>query len=303
MQLASVIILSSIYLANCFSSIIEKNGWCINTSPCIKYTSAQKANKPSYMQMLWELGAKSHLLWQEHRHNGRQFIEQMHKSYQEIDENFLNEVINEVIEHEELLEKVANASYKNATGFLKIVLIEGKEGWKIRLHVWEQKEEKEHPHNHKWDFYSKIIKGYLRQEMYETVSNTATCSFCQQYSIREPVSLMPVNPGKISCPCRDDFALTIKHVNDQEQYAIMQLKSIDLIPAECSYFVRNNLIHSIIPSKGAISLVFTSEKVKDNSEVYVLSDATNADIVRSSPSVTKSELYEALLQVRSLLGF
>ena len=68
---------------------------------------------------------------------------------------------------------------------------------------------KKYPHNHKWDFYSKVISGYIEQRLYREVSNKVEGAFKVRRS--EPVSLMPrLSSGDLPCPCRDKYALNPK---------------------------------------------------------------------------------------------
>ncbi len=276
---------------------INKGDWFI-----IERASGKKskndllAHDSSLLGTLNGMGEAADTLW-ESSEDSAHLIESLYSTFKSVDGKFLIKLIDQVLADENIFEGVRKASYKNVTGFLKVVFVD--RGWKVRLHVWTPKEEKEHPHNHKWNFYSKIISGHLLQELYEILDDSPVSS--TKYSVREPVSLMPVSEkGEAPCPCRDDFVLTSKY--NQLEVVNLEIASKDILLAGQAYLMPYHLIHTIVPSKSAISLVFTSRKVRDNSEVFVAVDNTNADIKRHSPSVTRDELRQELLRVKEVLS-
>lgn len=280
------------------SFITDKNGWYI-CSPGFHSSFEQKkqrATSSGFVAQLIDMGAKADTAWL-HATDKKEFIIAMRDIFAQVDSDFLINVIDEVLNDNLLLEQVMQASYKNATGFLKVVLIEGKEHpWKLRLHVWQ---EKEFPHNHKWDFYSKIISGYLRQDIYVPTTHQEDPT-AQLYQVREPISLMPAREdGTPACPCRDTYALQIK--GDRYPTTCMRIASSDIIGRGESYVMPYHLTHRIVPGRGAISFVFTSRTQNENSEVFIPFDRAGCDLVCNAPSVTLQELRDELLRVKQYL--
>ena len=79
-------------------------------------------------------------LAQQHIQNSGQDPMGLDVLFRDITPQFIVQVIDQILGNDKLLERVTEASYYNATGFLKIVLITGgaDQEYKIRLHVWNQ---------------------------------------------------------------------------------------------------------------------------------------------------------------------
>ncbi len=248
---------------------------------------------------LYTLGEQADQAWEKSKKSGVPAIKKYQVIFEPITRDFLVDFIDQIVHDDALLQKIAKASYRNVTGFLKIVLIDsGDSSWKIRLHVWKENEQKEFPHNHKWDFYSKIITGYLLQEIYE--ADNGQDDILNPFSVREPVSLMPaLEDGKLPCPCRDNYSLSQKGADPKT--ISLQIASRNIIGIGESYCMPHHLIHTITPGRGAISLVFTSKRKTDNSEVYVPLDQVDTDLNRFAPSVTTDELKDELLRIKKVL--
>ena len=244
------------------------------------------------------LGKKAQSIWSTKK-NDRDACIDLQTTFAFIDRTFLVKAIDQILQEPALLAKITKASYRNATGFLKIVLAtgEGDDAWKIRLHVWTQRQKKEFPHSHKWDFFSKIMSGYLTQEVY-TQSNV--CNNDSDYRVHEPVSLMLASEdGQLPCPCRDDYILNPK--KNMDPAVSLQLDSTTIIGTGESYFMPNHIVHTIIPSKDAISFIFTSCKKTENSNVLVPTDKVHKNLACNAPSVTPEELKQELLIVKDML--
>lgn len=285
------ILINSIYAQ---SKIIDKNGWGIINPENKKSENIHSVS--NYFSYLQKLGFSAFESWK-NLNNPIDKLKELDNKFQTVDNKFLINLIDEIITNQNLLEEVTKDSYKNVTGFLKIVLAKGGEkSWKIRLHLWESKEEKEHPHNHKWDFYSKIMLGHLTQDLYQITEDSKNS---KQYTTREPVSLMPKLPnGESACACRDDFCLSVK----EEKPVNLKLISQDIIQKNQSYFMPNNLIHTITPSQTAVSLIFASPTKRENSEVFVELSNNNDAITRHSPSLTTEGMKIELLKIKNILS-
>lgn len=281
--------------------VTAREGWHI-CSPAFYANAQQKrqqTGQQTFTAQLAHMGEKADQAWA-YCGDKKELLEALRDIFSSVDEHFMINVIDEILSDEALLARIMRASYKNATGFLKVVLVEGKEySWKLRLHVWQEKEEKEFPHNHKWDFYSKIVSGYLRQDIYAPTKDEQDPG-AQIYQVREPISLMPArDDGTPACPCRDTYTLQTK--GDAYPTVLLHIASRNIIGRGESYLMPNHLMHRIVPGRGAISFVFTSRTKNENSEVFIPVDRASSQLICNAPSVTMEELREELVRVRSFL--
>ncbi len=131
------------------TQVTSHNRWaiCSPSTNQIEPLSKQPVQHGSY-EKLKELGQKAHQSWQKEA-TPTNVVENLNTIFAPVNHAFLITLIDEILASDQLLEEIEKASYKNITGFLKLVLASGgKDSWKLRLHIWEQKE-KEFPHNHK----------------------------------------------------------------------------------------------------------------------------------------------------------
>lgn len=276
--------------------ITNNNEWMIVSPKLASAHQVQRSMHHDPYLRLKNIGEQADKFWRISA-TKEELVRKLDALFDGADNQFLIALIDQLIADDQLLQQITQASYHNVTGFLKIVLLDGgKDSWKIRLHVWQEKEEKEFPHNHKWDFFSKIVAGYLTQDQFERCEATSDAG----YVVCEPVSLMPIlASGELPCPCRDNYELVEKC--SLEQHVGLNLKRKDTIGAGESYFMPNYIVHAINPGRDAISLVFTSEKITENSEVFVPYSKIDNDLAKNAPSVTKEELVQELLRVKKIL--
>ncbi len=282
--------------------INSKGEWYLASPPLKEDVFLGKKNIPfNCIDTLREIGNNANELWRMSESN-QEKTTSLEQLFHTVDRNFLIHLIDGIVTDKDALSQIAQASYRNVTGFWKIVLATGNKesSWKIRLHIWEKQEEKEFPHNHKWDFYSKIITGYLEQDLY-TFSAASTCDMSIDYAIHQPKSLMPTqDDGTEPCPCRDHYVLdpVTGIMNDT-----VSLKKNEMcrIGAGESYYMPHHLIHSINPSRGAISLVFTSDRVAENSQVFVPSELADVNLSKYAPSISIEDLKTKLLAIKRQL--
>lgn len=90
---------------------------------------------------------------------------------------YIIKLLNEIISEPELLQKIANRSYKHALGFDKIVLLDLQKDIdksfpkvQVRLHIWQPQNDSvaitEALHEHSFDFVSKVITGKLENQSF-----------------------------------------------------------------------------------------------------------------------------------------
>ena len=314
MQIKLLFILGQIILpVYCSDFHIKDNGnWAICSPKASSKSGLLFNDLPKDLDCydhIKELGQIANNQWLNNQCNKAQMVDEHNQTFSTINRQFLGKLIDQILENPILLKNVTSASYKNVTGFLKIVLNDSSnDSWKLRLHVWDEKEDKEFPHNHKWDYFSKIITGYLKQEIYQKIDiediDPTTGQQAEQIipcSVREPVSLMPILPnGQLPCPCKDNYELACKREASAAQH--LRLADESIIANHESYFMSNHLIHTITPGRGAISFVFTSNKKTDNSEVFVPLDRLNEDLKKHAPSVTTDELIKELIRIKAIMG-
>ena len=293
----------SLYIIICsfhislFSSIKNYDQWAMFMPQ--KDTVAQQnhqSHQSAYMY-LEDLGRQAHSYWLQQTQLEDK-ITFYHELFSTVNAAFLISVIDEILKSDEIITRITQTSYKNITGFLKIVLVSSdKESWKLRLHIW-QEDGIEDLHNHKWDFYSKIIQGTIIQDTYTIANNYIDRKNSQKYSIREPISLMPQDVhGKKPCPCRDLYSL-----KSSNNFAYLYKSSSTIISENFSYYMPYDLIHTIKPSQDAVTFVFTSEQVQENSNVFLLnSQYQKMEIQRYAPSITKQEIQAALINLKNKL--
>lgn len=314
MQIKLLIILGQIILPVCCSGFhIKNNGnWAICSPKASSKSGSLFNDLPKDLDCydhIKELGQIANNQWLNNQCNKAQMVGEHNQTFSTINRQFLGKLIDQILENPILLKNVTSASYKNVTGFLKIVLNDSSnDSWKLRLHVWDEKEDKEFPHNHKWDYFSKIITGYLKQEIYQIDLEDSGLADEQQVekiipcSVREPVSLMPILPnGQLPCPCKDNYELACV-LGEAPAVQNLRLADVSRIANYESYFMNNDLIHTITPGRGAISFVFTSNKKTDNSKVFVPLARLHENLQKHAPSVTTDELISELIRIKAIMG-
>lgn len=84
-------------------------------------------------------------------------------------------LFNDILSTPDWLEEIAKRSYIHSQGFLKIILLDGREGsgYKLRLHIWDMDVISkfgapfaEDKHEHRWDFVSTLLRGKIENHRY-----------------------------------------------------------------------------------------------------------------------------------------
>lgn len=93
-----------------------------------------------------------------------------------IESNDFTNALTILLNDEKELEEICKKSTIHSNQFLKIVLASDA-GYKLRLHIWQVKEENQYhePHNHRWDFKSYILTGRIINQIIieeNTLNNT-----------------------------------------------------------------------------------------------------------------------------------
>ncbi|NNH00960.1 hypothetical protein [Acinetobacter sp. ANC 5414] len=97
-----------------------------------------------------------------------------------------NEQLLSLIKNEKILHKISRKSYIHNNGFIKIVLIDKRPHYAIRLHIWPNTEiNNASAHNHPWDITVKIISGeyeWINCSIYNLGNKNALLYNCIYYN-------------------------------------------------------------------------------------------------------------------------
>ncbi len=291
--------------AQLLSNNIDHANWAVIPKKKNNLHHIKKSRYENPYQYLKKLGHQAHNIWQKQDKTPHQLAQLYTHLFTDIDAQFLIELIDQILQSPEILKLITKSSYRNITGFLKIVLVSSDtNSWKLRLHIWDQ-DGLEDLHNHKWDFFSKIITGQIVQNTYDIAHNEIQKLCAEKYNVRQPVSLMPLDvDGKKPCPCKDRYALHATKLQGIDHDNIyLFTSSCTTIPNGYAYFMKNHIIHTIQPSADAVTFVFTSEQVEENSQVFLLDNHNNnhQPIDRYAPSISQEEVSIALNNLKQNL--
>jgi hypothetical protein len=174
------------------------------------------------------------------------------------------ELVHSVLNDDQLLERAANASYRHANGFDKLVLASTPQGHMIKLDVWwpEDVRGQEDIHNHRHDFSSHVIAGALLMEHYEIHETGAVMDHLQ----------VEVLGGR-----RD-------HLRRLGEWTVEQRFSIQ-VPAGGTYFLHHDQLHRITAAPGVLTatLAFQDRHARAISDVLRPPGSGKAEDVLKPP--------------------
>jgi hypothetical protein len=117
-------------------------------------------------------------------------------------------MLSRLLESPRDLAEVAARSYAHDNGFVKLVLVSGREGQQaLRMHVWPAASRDEgNIHNHCWDFTSVVVKGQLDFQEFvvdeagpiEAFHYAYDPSSDFEYALR-PFGSVPLKPAAAGC--------------------------------------------------------------------------------------------------------
>lgn len=272
-------------------------GWSIFTPNLSTVESIKASTTPiSFYEKTKMLGTQAHTAWKNNSTPQKRGLE-LNNIFASVNREFVRDLLDEILQSSALIKEITKASYKNATGFVKVVLATGIDAdWKLRLHIWQAEGKREFPHRHKWDFFSKILSSSIKQTVFERTTDSENDEYC----VAVPTSLMPTLSGEgAPCPCRDDY--TLKPLNNHEHVGVRASSKNILAVAE-SYFMPYNLIHTIEPGPGAVTFAFTFQKQSPDSEVFIPQEQAGIEHNFNAPSLTEAELISYLTNIRDALN-
>lgn len=97
----------------------------------------------------------------------------------------LENVLDNLLSNERELNEVANRSYYHKNGFLKVVLIEKRPKFSVRLHIWpEESFQSPDVHNHPWDMTGLVLSGSYEWPIYTLDQSSEDCKSFDLFECR-----------------------------------------------------------------------------------------------------------------------
>jgi hypothetical protein len=97
----------------------------------------------------------------------------------------LENVLDNLLGNERELNEVANRSYYHKNGFLKVVLIEKRPKFSVRLHIWpEESFQSPDVHNHPWDMTGLVLSGSYEWPIYTLDQSSEDCKSFDLFECR-----------------------------------------------------------------------------------------------------------------------
>ncbi|MDE2793158.1 MAG: hypothetical protein OXI81_22460 [Paracoccaceae bacterium] len=173
-------------------------------------------------------------------------------------ENFCG-LIEEIVGNDESLAVVSSRSYRHVNHFDKIVLFDdgNPDHARLTLHLWRPpytvgEIQDELIHDHRFSFWSKVLCGALRSEVFErTVEDCPNARLYRAYSY---------------CPENKDIANFYKHLGDVR----LKICKYQMTDQDRTYYLSFDTIHRIcLPEQHTVStLVLRSPRLRSHSTVY-----------------------------------
>lgn len=173
--------------------------------------------------------------------------------------DYFSKLIGEILEKEEALENIASRSYRHVNHFDKIVLFddENPEHARLTLHLWRppytvDETHDELIHDHRFSFWSKVLCGSLRSEVFErTEEDGPDTQLYRSFSY---------------CPETADIENFYTHRGDVR----LKVRRYQQTDRDQGYFLKFDTIHRIcLPERQAVStIVLRSPRLRDHSTVY-----------------------------------
>lgn len=175
------------------------------------------------------------------------------------------------------LEAITAASYSHPNGFRKLVLEEGQDGTKLRVHHWlaTGTPRTSNVHNHRWSFASAIIVGALRSS-WLTVADDG--EELQRYAFE------PAAAGE-------------RHTLTPSGSAALAVTQLAEFRPGSSYVVTADQLHKIEARPGTISLMLSGPAERGRTDVYRPFEAPTQP--RLQVPLTASEIRDTLEDLRA----
>lgn len=189
--------------------------------------------------------------------------------------NKLELLINHIINNESELLKIAKQSYKHSNGFDKILLIDKRPKYALRLHLWNPKNKCDgHIHNHEWDLSGIVIKGSYKWELYE---------------FEDDIS----NKGFYCYECMYNSNYKEHILTNQKRVNVKKIFDIN-ISENSFYNLKSSTIHKItMTDKFSASLILHGNNIKQ--KIVVINKEEIQD------HINKSYRYYSIKEMRYLL--
>lgn len=118
------------------------------------------------------------------KNNSNEKREALLRIYQGVDWKIL---ISSLIDNNEVLSDLANNAYRHDNGFVKLMLIDNRPDYAVRLHIWPPNIMSDSSiHNHPWDLNGLVVTGKYTWDIYQEVEkpselNLYECKYSDDY--------------------------------------------------------------------------------------------------------------------------
>tara|TARA_R110002072_G_scaffold303007_1_gene491274 strand:+ start:7361 stop:8047 length:687 start_codon:yes stop_codon:yes gene_type:complete len=195
--------------------------------------------------------------------------------------HLLKELIYSLLSNQADLEEVASRSYFHKNGFLKILLLDQRPKYSVRLHIWPSSTFNDtHIHDHPWEMSTMVLKGEYSWHIFKLRNSN-----------------QPTNYSAYQCKYLDDYSG--HSFSFDSNVRVQQEKTIDLkagLPVELSSGEYHKVVKSnVLP---ADSIVITG-----GSECFIAKVVTSENLSCREKLLNKPVTYEFLKErLHSLIG-
>ena len=119
-----------------------------------------------------------------------------------LQKHVLIKLLENILENKKDIDKISKQSYKHNNGFDKILLLDNRPYYSIRLHLWNKDKNNSNIHNHEWDLSGIVLYGSYNWKLYSIVPNSYenlyqyTCNYNNNYSGHKFLNEKVVNVKK-----------------------------------------------------------------------------------------------------------
>lgn len=196
----------------------------------------------------------------------------------------VKELLKHVLSDKKSLDRIARNLYIHQNGFQKYILYTSTSGkWRIRLHVWKEKQKTPQDiHNHTFNFSSIVLTGELKNLIY-SVDKLKGIVFKQlKYDINN-------------------------RTNDSEIVPLNTLERLEVskpvrLKKGCIYYQNADQIHRIDPVLfPTVTLVLQESWMRQNSTIYRTTSIPKNKVKRIHQPLEPTKVYEELSSICSLI--
>jgi len=181
-----------------------------------------------------------------------------------LNNGMLRTLIENLVDNQEELENVARRSYCHNNGFFKILLIDNRPSYSIRLHIWpEQPFQECDIHNHPWDMSVLILNGSYEWPIYIVENTQEANNCCELYQC--------------------------KYLKDYSGHSFLKKGNVKVIETGRETFQRGDIIQLL--STKYHSVKKNNSSPADSIMITSRSKVLNADVISNREMTCKTTLY------------